>query len=77
MVRKRKIAGWKWWLWKALWHIRLERKMWQVIDQDEAILLSQENGQALNSEYFVQSDMGLVRLRNLFREALREQRKPT
>jgi phenylpropionate dioxygenase-like ring-hydroxylating dioxygenase large terminal subunit len=73
MVRKRKITGWKWWLWKALWHIRLERKMWQVINQDEAILLSQDNGHALNSEYLVQSDTGLVKLRNLFREALKEQ----
>ena len=75
MVRKRRITGWKWWLWKALWHVRLERKMWQVIDQDETILLSQGNGMALTSEYLVQSDMGLVRLRNLFREALRQQRK--
>jgi phenylpropionate dioxygenase-like ring-hydroxylating dioxygenase large terminal subunit len=77
MVRKRKITGWKWWLWKALWHVRLERKMWQVIDQDEAILRSQDNEQALNSEYLVQSDSGLVRLRGLFRDALKEQRKPT
>jgi phenylpropionate dioxygenase-like ring-hydroxylating dioxygenase large terminal subunit len=75
MVRKRKVTGWRWWLWKALWHIRLERKMWAVIDQDEYILVSQANGEALKSEYLVQSDMGIVRMRNLFREALRKQRE--
>ncbi len=74
MVRKRKITGWKWWLWKMLWHVRLERKMWQVIDQDEAILLSQGNSRALESEYLVQGDAGLVQLRNLFREAVARQR---
>lgn len=76
MVRKRKITGWKWWLWKTLWHVRLERKMWQVIDQDEAILLSQGNSKALETEYLVQGDVGLVQLRNLFREAVARQREP-
>jgi phenylpropionate dioxygenase-like ring-hydroxylating dioxygenase large terminal subunit len=75
MVRKRKITGWKWWLWKVLWRVRLEKKMWQVIDQDEAILLSQGGGATINSEYLVQSDMGLVRIRNIFRDALRKRRK--
>jgi phenylpropionate dioxygenase-like ring-hydroxylating dioxygenase large terminal subunit len=74
MVRKRKITGWKWWLWKALWHVRLERKMWQVIDQDELILLSQRGRESLDSEYLVQGDTGLVTLRNLFREAVAKEK---
>ena len=73
MVRKRKITGWKWWLWALLWHVRLENKMWQVIDQDEAILASQRTGEALTSEFLVQGDSGLVTLRNLFREAVAKQ----
>jgi phenylpropionate dioxygenase-like ring-hydroxylating dioxygenase large terminal subunit len=75
MVRKRKITSWKWWIWRALWYVRLKRKMWDVLDQDEDILLSQTNGQALRSEYLVQSDMGIVRMRNMFREAYRKQRE--
>lgn len=70
MVRKRNITGWKWWLWKVLWHVRLERKMWQVIDQDEAILLSQRHRASLKREYLVQGDRGLIVMRNLFREAI-------
>lgn len=70
MVRKRKITGWRWQLWRFLWHLRLERKMWQVIDQDEAILLSQRNASATEDEYLVQGDAGLVALRNQFRAEL-------
>ncbi|WP_161993320.1 aromatic ring-hydroxylating dioxygenase subunit alpha [Lacisediminimonas profundi] len=69
MVRKRKITGWKWWLWKALWHIRLEKKMWQVIDQDVAILSSQDGTTCLDHESLVQSDAGIATMRKLFREA--------
>jgi phenylpropionate dioxygenase-like ring-hydroxylating dioxygenase large terminal subunit len=70
MVRKRKITGWKWWLWWVLWHLRLEKKMWEVINQDEAILASQRGSSSLNSEFLMQGDAGVVHLRNLFREAL-------
>jgi phenylpropionate dioxygenase-like ring-hydroxylating dioxygenase large terminal subunit len=73
MVRKRKITGWKWWLWKALWHIHLEKKMWQVIDQDFAILASQGGRTSLDHELLVQSDAGLVTMRKLFREAAQKE----
>lgn len=73
MVRKRKITGWKWWLWKALWHMRLEGKMWQVINQDVAILLSQRGTYCLEKENLVQSDVGLATMRKLFREALQKE----
>ena len=74
MVRKRKITGWKWWLWKLLWRVRLERKMWEVIDQDVAILTSQRGSAAPENEYLVQGDTGIVHLRNLFREAVAKER---
>ncbi len=70
MVRKRKITGWKWWLWKFLWHVRLEKKMWQVINQDVAILTSQRGTYCLEKENLVQSDAGVATMRKLFRDAL-------
>ena len=70
MVRKRRISGWKWWLWRALWRLRLERKMWQVIDQDEDILISQRGTACLDDEFLAQSDMGIVRTRRMFTDAL-------
>ena len=75
MVRKRKIRGWKFAIWRFLWQVRLERKMWQVIDQDEAILFSQRAAHALDSELLTQGDSGILLLRKLFREALARQRK--
>ena len=74
MVRKRRITGWKWWLWWSLWHLRLERKMWQVINQDEDILISQRGTACLDDEFLAQSDMGIVRMRQMFAEALKGDR---
>ena len=70
MVRKRKITGWKWWIWWVLWQVRLKRKMWQVIDGDVAVLTSQRGRRALDNEYLAQSDLGIVRMRRMFIEAL-------
>jgi phenylpropionate dioxygenase-like ring-hydroxylating dioxygenase large terminal subunit len=66
MVRKRRITGLKWWLWAVLWSLRLKRKMYKAMDQDEAILVSQRGQQALESERLRQSDLGVARLRSLF-----------
>ena len=77
MVRKRRITGWKFAIWWVLWHLRLERKMWDVLDQDEAILASQRGSEALGSEHLTQGDSGLLMLRKLFRAAAaKEQRNP-
>ena len=73
MVRKRHITGWKWWLWWTLWQVRLRRKMWAVIDADEAVLSSQRGARALDNEFLAQSDMGIVRLRRMFTDALNAQ----
>ncbi len=73
MVRKRKITGWKWWIWWVLWQIRLKRKMWQVIDGDVAVLTSQRGRKALDNEYLAQSDLGIVRMRRMFIEAMDKQ----
>jgi phenylpropionate dioxygenase-like ring-hydroxylating dioxygenase large terminal subunit len=73
MVRKRKITGWRWWIWKVLWHVRLKRKMWQVIHQDEAILGSQRGRYCLEKENLVQSDAGVAHMRRLFHEALKKE----
>jgi hypothetical protein len=48
--------------------------MWQVIDQDEAILLSQRHRASLKREYLVQGDRGLIVMRNLFREAIAKEK---
>ncbi len=77
MVRKRRISGWKFALWWALWHLRLERKMWDVIDQDEAILASQRGSEALAGEYLSQGDSGIIMVRRLFREALAKEQRST
>jgi len=76
MVRKRKITGWKFAIWWVLWHLRLERKMWDVIDQDEAILFSQRASKALDGELLTQGDSGILLLRKLFREALAKEQPP-
>lgn len=70
MVRKRRITGWKWWLWWTLWQLRLRRKMYDVIDADEAVLVSQRGGRAIENEFLAQSDLGIVRLRRMFAETL-------
>lgn len=75
MVRKRKITGWKFAIWWLLWHLRLERKMWDVINQDEAILASQRASEALDSELLTQGDSGILLMRKLFREALAKDQK--
>ena len=69
MVRKRRITGWKWWVWRALWHLRLRRKMYEVIAGDEAALASQRGRRALDGEFLAQSDLGIVRMRRLFADA--------
>ena len=69
MVRKRRITGWRWWIWRALWHLRLRRKMYDVLDGDEAALTSQRNRAALDGEFLAQSDLGIVRMRRLFADA--------
>ena len=69
MVRKRRIAGWKWWIWWSLWHLRLRRKMYDVLDGDEAALTSQRGRDALDNEFLAQSDLGIVRMRRLFADA--------
>ena len=66
MVRKRRITGWKWWIWWTLWQLRLRRKMWEVLVDDEAVLASQGEGRALDNEYLAPSDAGIVRMRRLF-----------
>ena len=73
MVRKRKITGWRWQLWNLLWHVRLEKKMWQVIDQDEAILASQRGTDGLDHEHLTQSDIGIATMRKLLGQAVRQQ----
>lgn len=75
MVRKRKATGWKFAIWWILWHVRLERKMWEVIDQDEAILASQRGSSALDSELLTQGDSGILLLRKLFREAIAKEHR--
>jgi len=74
MVRKRRITGWKWWIWWTLWQLRLRRKMWEVIVDDEAVLASQGGGRALNNEYLAQSDVGIMRMRRLFTDEWKKRR---
>jgi phenylpropionate dioxygenase-like ring-hydroxylating dioxygenase large terminal subunit len=75
MVRKRKIGGWKFAIWWTLWHLRLERKMWDVLDQDELILASQRGSEALGSEYLTQGDSGITLVRKLFRDAVAKEKR--
>lgn len=70
MVSQRRITGWKWWLWNTLHRLFLWRQVLKLIGQDEWMLASQRNLEALDSEHLVQGDLGIVTLRNLFREAI-------
>lgn len=66
MVRKRQIAGWRWWVWWSLWQLRLRRAMWGVMDGDEMVLLSQRGTDCIEDEYLAQSDLGIIRMRQMF-----------
>jgi phenylpropionate dioxygenase-like ring-hydroxylating dioxygenase large terminal subunit len=71
--RQRPITGWKWWLWRALWHLRLKKKADQVVDQDEVMLRTQRNLEARRDEVLDQSDVGVARTRSMLAREWRRQ----
>jgi hypothetical protein len=72
-VRMRKVTGWKWWLWKLQWRLRLEKAAFNVIEQDRLILESQRGLESRQREHLIGSDMGVIRLRALLNRELAKQ----
>jgi len=72
-VRMRKVTGWKWWLWKLQWRLRLEKAAFDVIEQDRLILESQRGLGSREREHLSGSDMGVIRLRALLNQELAKQ----
>lgn len=72
-VRMRRVARWKWWLWKLTWPLYLERAAFNVIEQDRMILESQRGLGSRLREHLVGSDLGVIRLRMLLNRELAKQ----
>jgi hypothetical protein len=74
-VRMRHVTGWKWWLWRLQWRLRLDRAAWNVIEQDRFILESQRGLASRGREHLVGSDAGVLRLRALLHRELAKQER--
>ncbi|TWP34688.1 Rieske 2Fe-2S domain-containing protein [Leekyejoonella antrihumi] len=72
--RTRKVAGWERDVWRFLYRSALEDKHWAVLEQDRNML---ENfaTDADQAEHLYQHDLGVARIRRMYRAAAQEQAK--
>lgn len=70
--RYRKVQGWERDVWRFLYRTTLEDRHWAVLEQDRVMLeaMAQDADQAEN---LYQHDLGVVRLRRIYRAAAEEQ----
>jgi hypothetical protein len=64
--RYRRVEGWQRDVWRFLYRIRLEDRHWTVIEQDREMLEAMA-ADADQAENLYQHDLGVVRLRRLYR----------
>jgi len=72
--RCRKVEGWQRNTWRFLYKNRLEARHWRVLEQDR-VMLEQFEPDANQRENLYQHDMGVARLRRVFRTKAEAQLK--
>ena len=70
--RYRKVTGWQRDTWRFLYKTRLEARHWHVLEQDRLMLEAMADD-ADQAENLYQHDLGVVRLRRLYRSLAEEQ----
>ncbi len=70
--RYRKVSGWERDVWRFLYRTKLEARHWHVLEQDRVMLeaMAEDADQAEN---LYQHDLGVVRLRRLYKRLAEEQ----
>lgn len=72
--RTRKVQGWEREVWRFLYRTRLEEKHWAVLEQDRAVLEALADD-ADSDEHLYQHDLGVSRIRRLYRSDAQRQAK--
>ncbi|MER7604370.1 aromatic ring-hydroxylating dioxygenase subunit alpha [Nocardioides sp. NPDC127503] len=70
--RYRKVSGWERDVWRFLYRTRLEARHWHVLEQDRVMLEAMADD-ADQAENLYQHDLGVVRLRRLYKKLAEEQ----
>jgi phenylpropionate dioxygenase-like ring-hydroxylating dioxygenase large terminal subunit len=70
--RYRKVSGWERDTWRFLYRTKLEARHWHVLEQDRGMLEAMASD-ADQAENLYQHDLGVVRLRRLYRNHAEEQ----
>lgn len=70
--RYRKVTGWQRDAWRFLYRTKLEARHWHVLEQDRVMLEAMPDD-ADQAENLYQHDLGVVRLRRLYRSLAEEQ----
>ena len=70
--RYRKVTGWQRDVWQFLYRTKLEARHWHVLEQDRVMLEAMPDD-ADQAENLYQHDLGVVRLRRLYRSLAEEQ----
>jgi phenylpropionate dioxygenase-like ring-hydroxylating dioxygenase large terminal subunit len=70
--RYRQVSGWERDTWRFLYRTKLEARHWAVLEQDR-VLLEAMAADADQAENLYQHDLGVVRLRRLYRSLAEEQ----
>jgi phenylpropionate dioxygenase-like ring-hydroxylating dioxygenase large terminal subunit len=70
--RYRKVSGWERDTWRFLYRTKLEARHWHVLEQDR-VMLEAMAADADRAENLYQHDLGIVRLRRLYRNLAEEQ----
>jgi phenylpropionate dioxygenase-like ring-hydroxylating dioxygenase large terminal subunit len=73
--RYRKVTGWQRDVWRFLYRTKLEARHWHVLEQDRVMLEAMPDD-ADQAENLYQHDLGVVRLRRLYRSLAEEQVAP-
>lgn len=73
--RYRKVTGWQRDVWQFLYRTKLEARHWHVLEQDRVMLEAMPDD-ADQAENLYQHDLGVVRLRRLYRSLAEEQAIP-
>lgn len=63
-LRYRQLTGWKRELWRTLYKTRLEKRHWNVLEQDRVMLENMDLSARLG-EHIAQTDIGVIRLRKM------------
>ncbi len=70
--RLRRVSGWERDLWRFLYRDRLEKRHWDVLEQDR-IMCETMPADARDHEMLYQHDLGITRLRKMMRARAKEQ----